>query len=141
MAMGRPKFVAQPIAMSLLNIVETMLPRLCGEPLARDCRHIGTYDGESTYEVGFVNTTDPRKAGMRMTLPIHLDDHRLRAEAAARFPGMTYDHEDIAHYLRYRALDILPHLESYNRKATDHGRIAEILFSSTGDIKGRRFGI
>lgn len=141
MATGRPIFAVQPIAMSLLNIVETMLPRLCGEPLARDCRHIGTFEGESAYEVGFVNTTDPRKAGMRMTLPIHLDDIRLRAEAAARFPGMTYDHEDIAHYLRYRALDILPHMEAYNRKATDHGRIAEILFSNTGDIRGRRFGI
>lgn len=127
--------------MSLLNIVETLLPRLCGEALTRDCRHVGTLGGQSAYEVGFVNPTDPRRAGVRMTLLVHLDDDRLRSEAAARFPGMTYDQEDIAHYLRYRILDILPHLEAYNRRATDHGRIAEVLFSNTGDIRGRRFGI
>ena len=141
MATGRSTFAGQPITMSLMNIVETMLPRLCGETLARDCRHVGTFEGESVYEVGFVNRSDPRRAGLRMTLPIHLDDALLRSEAAARFPGMTYDHEDIAHYLRYRAMGILPHLEAYNRKSTDHGRIAEILFSNTGDIRGRRFGI
>jgi hypothetical protein len=127
--------------MSLMNIVETLLPRLCGETLTRDCRHVGTHAGESAYEVGFVNTSDPRRAGVRMTLMVHFDDSRLRAEAAARFPGMTYDQEDVAHYLRYRALDILPLLEAYNRRGTDHGRIAEVLFSNTGDIRGRRFGI
>jgi len=127
--------------MRLMNIVETLLPRLCGATAVRDCRHVGTYEGESAYEVGFVNGTDPGPAGVRMTLMVHLDDVRLRAEAAARFPGMIYDHEDVAHYLRYRGLQILPFLESYNRQSTDHGRIAEVLFSKTGDIPGVRFGI
>lgn len=127
--------------MSLMNIVESILPHLVGESNGRDCRYVNTYEGESTYEVGFTNTGRTSAAGIRMGLFIQLEDDRLAGAVQKRYPGMIYSHEDIAHYLRYRALDVLPLMKDQNKQGTDYELIADILFGSGLDMNGRRFGI
>lgn len=127
--------------MSLMNIVESILPHLVGESNGRDCRYVNTYEGESIYEVGFINTGRTSAAGIRMGLFIQLEDDRLAGAVQERYPGMIYSHEDIAHYLRYRALDVLPLLKDQNKQGTDYELIADILFGSGLDMNGRRFGI
>ena len=123
-------------AMSFLNIVQTMMPHLLGPTVERDCRYVNTYEGESTYEVGFLSP-----GGVRMALFVVLTDACLQMAVERRYPEMTYSHEDVVHYLRYRVLAVLPYLESCNKKGTDYDRIAETLFGNGEGMRGRRFGI
>ena len=111
--------------MSFLNIVQTMMPHLLGPTVERDCRFVNTYEGESTYEVGFLSP-----GGVRMALFVVLTDACLQMAVERRYPGMTYSHEDVVHYL-----------QSCTKKGTDYDRIAETLFGNGEGMRGRRFGI